>query len=129
MKSLRFRIKTIIGVILMILSLLGILFWESEGREKVLMTPVLVTAREINAGELILGEDIIRINVPGDLRRASSRSGLARRGQDSRCLHPRQTADRSIDVERRERPPRAGRDGFLPGIRLDILEARLALRR
>ena len=64
MKSLKFRIKTAVGIALMILSLIAVFFWESEGRERLMMTPVLVTARDIAAGELILEEDLAVVNVP-----------------------------------------------------------------
>ena len=66
MKSLRFRIKTIAGILLVTLSAAGIFYWESAGRELVMMTPVLVSARDIEEGEMILPEDLAVLSLPFD---------------------------------------------------------------
>jgi hypothetical protein len=54
------KFKTVLGVVLVLLAVAALLFWEAEGREMLLMDSVLVASSDIKAGETI-GPDHFRV--------------------------------------------------------------------
>ena len=52
------KIKSIIGIALIVLSIAGMVFWESYGREAVVSTDILTAARDISEGETVSEGDI-----------------------------------------------------------------------
>ena len=64
MNSKTSKIKTALGVVLVLIAVAALLFWEAEGRELLLMDDVLVADGDVKAGEMI---DIARfrtVSVP-----------------------------------------------------------------
>ena len=53
------KMKTVLGIGLVLLAIAAIFFWEAEGREQLLMDPVLIAEDNIKAGE-ILNENMFR---------------------------------------------------------------------
>ena len=47
------KFKTALGIALVLLALAALLFWEAEGRERLLMDAVLVTNSDVKAGETL----------------------------------------------------------------------------
>ena len=64
MRGFRFRKKTVIGAALMLLSLAGVFYWESAGRERALMVRVAASSRDLSAGELLSASDVMELSVP-----------------------------------------------------------------
>ena len=58
--------KVVIGVLLIALSIGGMYYWESYGRDRVMLTPVLTVAADIPEGSLIRAEDLAEMRVPGE---------------------------------------------------------------
>ncbi|MBR3297377.1 MAG: SAF domain-containing protein [Firmicutes bacterium] len=58
--------KVVIGVLLIALSIVGMYYWESYGRDRVMLTPVLTVAADIPEGSLIRAEDLAEMRVPGE---------------------------------------------------------------
>lgn len=57
------RRRTVIGIILMVASISGLMYWELKGRDVLLLTPVLAAATDIRAGEVIRSSDLTTIRV------------------------------------------------------------------
>lgn len=60
-------IKTLIGIILILSSIAGIIFWELQGRDRLLMEKVLIAKEEIEAGSLIQGDMIKEASIPKEI--------------------------------------------------------------
>jgi len=60
MKTKTNKLKTALGIILILIAVTALLFWEAEGREMLLMEPVLVAENDLKAGEKI-GPDCYRV--------------------------------------------------------------------
>lgn len=60
-------IKTFIGIILILSAIGGIIFWELQGRDRLLMERVLVAKDEINIGALIEGNMVKEASIPKDI--------------------------------------------------------------
>jgi len=58
------RLKTALGVILILIAVITLLFWEAEGREMLLMEPVLIADRDFKAGEMIEPSSFRIVSVP-----------------------------------------------------------------
>ena len=58
------RFKSILGIMLILLSIGGLFLWEWKGREAILMDEVLVAAEEIQKGTLVDGSMFIVKGVP-----------------------------------------------------------------
>ena len=52
------KLKTILGFALIILSIAGMIFWESYGREAIVSIDILTASRDIAAGETVSDGDI-----------------------------------------------------------------------
>ena len=62
------RVKSIIGILLILLSIGGLLFWELKGREVVLMEPVLVAKEDIAEGKKLRQDMFVTIGVSDENR-------------------------------------------------------------
>ena len=60
-------IKTLIGIILILSAVGGIIFWELQGRETLLMERVIVAKDEINIGTLIEENMLQVVSIPKDI--------------------------------------------------------------
>lgn len=58
------RWKSWIGVLLIVLSVIGLVFWELQGRESFLMKPILVAAEELPAGTVVSAQSFTVVRVP-----------------------------------------------------------------
>lgn len=58
------KLKPILGVVLILLSIAGIFFWELKGREAVMTDQVLVAGEEIQEGTVINGSMFVVKGVP-----------------------------------------------------------------
>lgn len=56
------RLRSIVGIILIIASIAGIYFWETSLRDELLLEPVMVASRNISKGELVSCDDFKEIN-------------------------------------------------------------------
>ena len=56
--------KSIAGMILVILSVAAMYFWETKGRDSFLLMPVLAAAGDIEAGTVVSEEDFTVLRVP-----------------------------------------------------------------
>lgn len=67
--------KAVLGVVLAVLSLLALYLWESKYEDQVMLTPVLVAAKDIEEGKAISLADlkIIRITPESKLDKALTR--------------------------------------------------------
>lgn len=66
------RLKIVIAIVLIIASLAGMYYWESFGRERVLMTDVLCAAVDIPAGKQITADDFSTFKIPNESVSAGS---------------------------------------------------------
>jgi|GEM_PF-1308732 len=57
-------LKTVLGIALIALAIAGLLFWEAQGREMLLMDPVLVAEGDVKAGDAIDGSRFRVVSVP-----------------------------------------------------------------
>jgi len=64
MKTKTDKLKTALGVILIMIAVIALLFWEAEGREMLLMETVLVADADIKAGGRIDPETLRAVSVP-----------------------------------------------------------------
>ena len=64
MRGFRIRKKTLIGALLMLLSLAGVFYWESAGRERALMVRVAALSSDLKAGEVLSSSDLAELSVP-----------------------------------------------------------------
>jgi len=64
MKTKTDRLKTALGIVLILIAVIALLFWEAEGREMLLMETVLVADGDISAGERIDAERLRVVSVP-----------------------------------------------------------------
>jgi len=64
MKTKTDRLKTVLGIVLILIAVIALLFWEAEGREMLLMETVLVADRDISAGERVDAERLRVVSVP-----------------------------------------------------------------
>ncbi len=63
---MKMKIRTIAGLLMILLSVAGMIFWETRGREKLLFVSVLAAARDIKAGESVGSGDFRSLRVlPG----------------------------------------------------------------
>lgn len=60
-------IKTLIGIILILSSIAGIIYWELQGRDRLLTEKVLAAKEEINTGTLIVGDMIKEVSIPKEI--------------------------------------------------------------
>ena len=58
------RLKTALGVILVLLAIAALLFWEAEGRELLLMDSVLVAENDVKTGEALDAGRFRVVSVP-----------------------------------------------------------------
>lgn len=58
------KLKLVIGVILMLGSIAGMIFWESCGRDMVMLTPVLTVSSHIREGSAVRAEDLAVMRIP-----------------------------------------------------------------
>ena len=58
------KFKTVLGVVLVLLAIAALLFWEAEGREMMLMDPVLIADGDVKAGDAIDGAKFRVASVP-----------------------------------------------------------------
>ena len=58
------KLKTALGVILIMIAVITLLFWEAEGREMLLMETVLVADSDVKAGEKIEPGRVRTVSVP-----------------------------------------------------------------
>jgi len=56
--------KVIIGIFLILLSIGGMVFWETYGRDMVTLTPVLTVSADIPEGSVIRAEDLKQMQIP-----------------------------------------------------------------
>ncbi len=56
--------KSIAGIILVILSVAAMYFWETKGRNSFLLVPVLAAAEDIDAGQIVAEEHFTVLRVP-----------------------------------------------------------------
>jgi len=64
MKTKTDTLKTVLGVILILIAVIALLFWEAEGREMLLMEAVLVAESDIKAGEKLAEDRFNAVSVP-----------------------------------------------------------------
>ena len=64
MKSKTDKLKTALGLVLILIAVTALLFWEAEGREMLLMETVLVAAGDIKEGEPLTPERFRRVSAP-----------------------------------------------------------------
>ena len=64
MKTKTDKLKTAVGVILILIAVIALLFWEAEGREMLLMETVLVADSDVKEGERLGPERLRAISVP-----------------------------------------------------------------
>lgn len=62
------HIKTILGVLLIVIAITLMAFWEIAGREAVLMERVLVARQDISPGTVIGEELFMEVSIPGENR-------------------------------------------------------------
>ena len=58
------KLKTIFGIILVLIAVTALLFWEAEGREMLLMETVLVLENDVKAGEKLHPGLLRTVSVP-----------------------------------------------------------------
>jgi len=58
--------KVVIGVLLIALSIGGMYYWESFGRDRVLLTPVLTVSADLPEGSLVGAGDLAEMRIPKD---------------------------------------------------------------
>lgn len=58
------KLKPILGILLILLSLGGLIFWELKGREEVMTDQVLVAGKEIQKGTTVSGSMLVAKGVP-----------------------------------------------------------------
>ncbi|HVI42191.1 MAG TPA: hypothetical protein VM577_16180, partial [Anaerovoracaceae bacterium] len=58
------RLRSILGILLILLSIAGLFFWEWKGRETILMEEVIVAKEEIQKGTMISSSMFITKGVP-----------------------------------------------------------------
>jgi hypothetical protein len=58
------KLKPILGALLILLSMAGLLFWELEGRDTVMMDQVLVAGEDIQKGTTLSGSMLVVKGVP-----------------------------------------------------------------
>ena len=51
-------IKPLLGVLLLVAAAAGLFYWETKGRETVLTDPILVAASAIEAGQIVMEENL-----------------------------------------------------------------------
>ena len=56
--------KSILGILLVILSVAAMYFWETKGRDSFLLMPVLAAAGDIAEGQVVSEEDFTVLRVP-----------------------------------------------------------------
>ena len=56
--------KSIAGIILVVLSVAAMYFWETKGRDSFLLMPVLAAAKDIDAGTVVSEEHFTVLRVP-----------------------------------------------------------------
>ena len=64
MKTKTDKLKTALGIILIMIAVIALLFWEAEGREMLLMETVLVASSDVNAGDKLDPESFRAVSVP-----------------------------------------------------------------
>ena len=60
------KIKSIIGILLIILSMIAMYFWETKGRERLIYTKVLAAAVDLNEGDIAGEGSFKEISVSSD---------------------------------------------------------------
>ena len=60
------KFKTVIGILLVALSIAGMYFWETEFRDKITLMPVMVAASDISAGKIIDADDVKELRISPD---------------------------------------------------------------
>lgn len=60
------RVKSIIGILFIVLSVSGLLIWEFKGRDIILMEPVLVAKEDIAEGEKIRPDMFVTVGISGE---------------------------------------------------------------
>ena len=68
MKTKTDRLKTALGIILIMIAIIALLFWEAEGREMLLMEAVLVANGDIKEGDALDTERFHAVSVPSGSR-------------------------------------------------------------
>ena len=56
--------KSIAGIVLVILSVAAMYYWETRGRDSFLLVPVLAASDDIEAGTIVGEEDFTVLRVP-----------------------------------------------------------------
>ena len=64
MKIKPYNLKTALGIVLVLLAVAALLFWEAEGRQMLLMKEVLVADSDIKAGEEVTAGMFRAVSVP-----------------------------------------------------------------
>jgi len=64
MKTKMNKLKTLLGIVLILIAVTTLLFWEAEGRDMLLMESVLVAERDIKEGEKIDPAFFRTVSVP-----------------------------------------------------------------
>lgn len=60
------KLKLIVGISLVTISVALMIFWEAEGRALVMNRDVIVAGRDLSAGEVCSGEDLVIRSIPKD---------------------------------------------------------------
>jgi hypothetical protein len=60
-------IRTLIGIILILSSIAGIIFWELQGRDRLLTERILVAKDEIKIGDLMASDMIKEVSIPKEI--------------------------------------------------------------
>ena len=66
--------KSIAGIILVVLSVAAMYYWETKGRDSFLLAPVLAAAKEIEEGKIVSEEDFTVLRVPPETVAAATLS-------------------------------------------------------
>ena len=64
MKTKTDKLKTALGLILILIAVTALLFWEAEGREMLLMETVLVAGEDIKEGETLSADSFRTVSAP-----------------------------------------------------------------
>ena len=64
--------KSIAGIILVVLSVAAMYFWETKGRDSFLLMPVLAAAKDIDAGTVVSEEHFTVLRVPPETAAAAA---------------------------------------------------------
>jgi len=64
MKTKTEKLKTALGVILVMIAVIALLFWEAEGREMLLMETALVAGEDVKEGDKLDPENFRAVSVP-----------------------------------------------------------------